>query len=86
MPRETLQRNLDRLHKELADTKSLDDETRELLAQVAQDIECVLADDVEDGTHIGARVQSAALKFEAEHPNLSRALSEVTDALAKLGV
>jgi hypothetical protein len=86
VPRDTLQRNLDRLHQELANTESLDRETRELLAQVAADIERVLADEGAGSGDIGARVQTAALRFEADHPKLSQALSEVTDALAKLGV
>jgi preprotein translocase subunit SecA len=88
MSQQTLKQQLSRLHEELASGESLDPETRELLARVSRDIERVLdEEDVDvDRASIMARVETAALDFEASHPRLSRFLSEITDTLAKLGV
>ncbi len=54
---------------------------------MSRDIERVLdeEDDV-DKASIVARVEAAALDFEASHPRLARFLGEITDTLAKLGV
>jgi hypothetical protein len=85
---ETLRRNLDRLHEELASGRALDPETREMLETVANDIERTLrgehdADSVRERLD---RLEGAALRFEAEHPSFARVLTEVTDALTKIGV
>jgi hypothetical protein len=87
-PTQTLKRNLDRLHDELRSTRPLDPETREMLETVARDIERTLqgehdADSVRERLD---RLERAALRFEAEHPAFSSILSEITDALAKIGV
>ena len=64
----------------------MDDETRALLARIADDIERVLSEDRLDDQGLTDRIETATVRFEASHPRLSRALSEVTDALAKLGI
>lgn len=86
MPRNTLRLNLERLHHELAKPQAMDDETRALLAHIASDIERVLAEKEPEDTGFADRLETATVKFEASHPKLARALSEVTDALAKLGI
>lgn len=86
MPRETLQRNLTQLHKELETADTLDDQTRESLAQLAEDIQRVLADESADHRSLAERIETTALEFEASHPRLSRLFGEVTDALAKIGI
>lgn len=85
---ESLRRNLDRLQAELRSARSLDPETREMLETVAHDIERTLhgehdADSVRERLD---RLEGAALRFEAEHPSFARALTEVMDALTKIGV
>jgi hypothetical protein len=85
---ETLRRNLDRLHDELKSGRPLDPETREMLETVARDIERTLhgeqdADSVRERLD---RLEGAALRFEAEHPSFARVLTEITDALTKIGV
>lgn len=88
VPIETLRRNLARLESELSSTEPLDAETRELLETVARDIERTLQGE-HDADTVGERIErleEVALRFEAEHPRFSQVLSEVTDALAKIGV
>jgi hypothetical protein len=85
---ETLKGKLGRLHQELGSVSSLDAETRELLETIARDIERTLrgerdADTIRERLD---RVEGATLRFEAAHPSFSKVLSEIADALAKIGV
>jgi formate dehydrogenase maturation protein FdhE len=86
VPKNTLRRNLERLHRELASGEPMDAETRALLARIAEDIEQVLDESPPEDGGLGDRLENATIRFEASHPRLARALSEVTDALAKLGI
>lgn len=86
MPKNNLRLNLEHLHRELAKPQAMDAETRELLAELAADIERVLAEEGPENAGLAERVETATVKFEASHPSLARALSEVSDALAKLGI
>jgi len=86
MPTEALKKSLGELRAELAQRSQLDDETRRQLAEVADAIEQVLDEPAPDVAAASARIENAALAFEARHPAFARILSEVTDALAKLGI
>jgi len=86
MTQQTLKRNLQQLHRELASGESLDKETRELLAEVAGDIELILADKAGSTENIRDRIESAAWRFEADHPSLAATLGEIADTLSKLGI
>lgn len=86
MPEQTLKSNLDRIREELADPQHLDEESRRELAEIADTIEHVLEEPAADHAEAHASIQDKALRFEARHPRFSRILSDVTDALAKLGL
>ena len=86
MSTDALKKSLTELRTELADRHQLDQETRRQLAEVADRIEQLLDDSDPDVAEVSARVENAALAFEARHPSFARILSEVTDALAKLGI
>jgi len=86
MSKQTLQNSLDQLRQQLADTADLDTDTRRQLAEVADTIERVLEEPSADHREAHANIEDIALGFEARHPAFSRILSEVTDALAKLGI
>jgi hypothetical protein len=86
MPKQTLKLKLARLREELAQPGSFDEETRRQLAEVADTIEKVLGTPEPDYEEAQEAVESIALEFEARHPRFARILSEVTDALAKLGI
>jgi hypothetical protein len=86
MPTHTLRDNLARLRAELAHPERLDGETRKELVEIADTIERVLHEPEPNYREASTNVESAALRFEARHPAFSRILSEITDALAKLGI
>jgi hypothetical protein len=86
VPRQALRQHLDQLRRELAAQEKLDGRTRDLLSQLASDVEDI-AEDREEKLHSPReRLEAAATDFEAEHPTLARILREVGDTLAKLGV
>jgi len=84
--KEELKRQLARLRAELAAAPELDAETRTLLDAVASDIERTLEGRHDEPHTVRERVEGATVRFEAEHPRFARVLTEVTDALAKIGV
>lgn len=86
MSKQTLINSLEQLRERLSDPAELDAETRRQLAEVADTIEQVLNEPAPDYQQAHASIEDAALSFEARHPAFSRILSEVTDALAKLGI
>ena len=86
MPKETLKNNLELLRRELKDSDEIDDELRQELSEVAATIERILDEPAPDYQSARRSLERRALRFEADHPAFSRVLSEVTDALAKLGI
>ena len=86
MTEQTLKSSLTQLREQLARPNDLDPETRRQLAEVADTIERVLGESSPDYEEAHASIQDVALGFEARHPAFSRILSDVTDALAKLGI
>ena len=75
-----LQRLLKRLHEELGHARSLDDESRELLAVVSRDIATLTAAVDDAAGHV------PAVRFESEHPALSAVARQLVDALGKAGI
>jgi hypothetical protein len=99
--RESLQALLGRVHERLNESGSVDSGSRELLAQLMGDIERALAqpggdvgkpvsarptaEGVAEGKHT-PRLESLAVKFEAEHPALAESLYRLADLLGKAGI
>jgi hypothetical protein len=76
---------LAQLHERLASARSLDAESRTMLATVARDIENALKDD--DGGSVDAEpVEALAVRFEADHPSLAGVLRQIMDTLGKAGI
>lgn len=85
MPKQTLKQSVDKIRQRLADPDSLDADTRQQLADIADEIDRVIEDPESHAERARASIEDTALQFEARHPAFARILSEVTDALAKLG-
>ena len=89
MAREKLQQLIASLHEELGSSGSIDDQSRDMLKQLMNDIEEIAAaDSPETEGHEGAtgQLEYAALKFESDHPKLSMILGDIMDTLGKLGI
>lgn len=86
MPRQSLKQNLEQLRQKLEHAHDLDSATQRELADIAETIEELLAQESPDVSSTYSRINDAALEFEARHPTFARILSEITDTLTKLGV
>ena len=67
----------------------MDAEGREMLRELTGDIEELVGHDApspESRDSATQRVETAALRLEAEHPRLAGILGEVMDALGRLGI
>lgn len=75
------------LHEALATNESLDDETRELVAEVRADLErAIVAPDATTNRKLDARLRVALKHFEARHPDAVALTQRVLNQLADLGV
>jgi hypothetical protein len=87
VPKRALRDELERLQKELSETTTLDPEARELLGEMAADIERLLAQDESGGAEpLAERLRAATERFEETHPKLTAVVGRVADALANLGI
>jgi hypothetical protein len=78
---------LGEVHERLRQPSSIDPESRELLKTVMHDIERTLSGASEPPAHEApARLESLAVQFEAEHPQLADTLRQIIDALGKGGI
>jgi hypothetical protein len=88
---ESLRELLARVHERLSDEGSVDAESRKLLAALVRDIDRALGRGGARGA-VGAagahapRLESLAVRFEADHPALAEVVREVIDALVKAGI
>jgi hypothetical protein len=88
MPKQALRDALATLHTELGAAQSLDAESRKLLADSLLEIAEAL--DHGDGHDAHAtfadRFRSAVGRFEGDHPDLTRAVARVAEALGAAGI
>lgn len=80
-----LHRLLRQLHDELGRAGSVDDESRELLELVADDIGALSTSREAASEHAPA-LKRLAVRFESDHPALAATARQVADLLAKAGI
>jgi hypothetical protein len=87
MSQESLRELLARVHERLSQTSAFDSESRGMLKTVMRDIERALeGNPAADGGGHTARLESLAVHFEAEHPQLADTLRQLIDSLGKAGI
>jgi len=86
--RPALRDQLIALHESLATVRFVDAESRQLLLLLLADISRLLDPDssAEQDNSPVDKLESLAVKFDADHPALSAALRQLMDALAKAGI
>jgi hypothetical protein len=80
---------LDVLNAELADSSEVNPDARAALARVTEDIRQHVAERQAAGMgddEAASALKDALLEFEADHPQLTRAINQVAAALANLGI
>ena len=88
MPDKNLTELLEQLHDELDNTKAVDEKGRQLLRSLNTDIEELLdrSKDVESDDSLLERLQESIDYFEATHPKLTTALSQMLNILNNAGI
>ena len=85
-----LVQRLQELHAELESQPEMAPQARDVLQQLAQDIDGLLAksepEKQEEVGHLRERLTYMISTFEKEHPNLTSVLSQITDLLAHIGI
>ena len=85
--RESLQILLGKVHERLQEAGSVDSGSRELLKQVMGDIEKALSAGASGAPEANtSRLESLAVRFEADHPALAASLRRLVDLLAEVGI
>ena len=90
MTPDKMQATLQQLHDELSRTPQVDGEGRKLLEQLAHDIQRVLGEQAASSVptrtvHLD-ELESAAVRFDVEHPTLASVIRQVAEALGRVGL
>ena len=83
MSSERIRRLLVELDKELKSTGDIDEETRELLSNLNDDLDVIAADSQATLSDSARELES---RFAATHPVAERITREIADLLAKMGI
>jgi hypothetical protein len=89
MDKEKLHEELERLHVDLQQIESPDNDDRAMLSSLAQDIRRILEDkgtDREQYQGLTGRLRDAITKLEAAHPRTTLLMRQVLDQIAYLGI
>ena len=77
---------LAQLNKELRRSEDFDIEARQILEDIHKDVDQIEESGRPQIDAILERIKALEAKFASKHPNFERALRELTDALAKMGI
>jgi hypothetical protein len=90
MPNPELKDSLEKLHLELEETSDLDDDSRQQLQHLMDDIRTVLERDQdaseEEDDSLGDQINEAIQQYEVSHPDLTAALQHALDILSGAGL
>jgi len=89
-PTEHLRATLQELHQELESISTVDDQTRQMLRQAADEIRRSLDTEGEapplPDPSMGEQLAESARAFQSSHPTLARLIGNVLDALGQIGI
>ena len=89
MDKQTLRGQLEELHAELQQVESLDANEREMLQNLARDVQGALSREDDSTQHyssLGDRLREAVAQVEASHSRATLLMRQVIDQLAYLGI
>jgi hypothetical protein len=88
MDQQQLRDKLVQLHDELERTDAMDENTRQVLADLSKDIQDLLDRPHEDidRRSLNRRLRADLATFESAHPKLTEAMERAIDALVQMGV
>ena len=78
---------LTKVHEQLQQQDSLDDESQELLKQVLADVKAAPSEASDElQQDLSERIEQQAVQFEQAHPTLAEILRQIMDTLGRIGV
>ena len=88
MYKDRLNKMLAQVHSELHEAESMDAHRRRSLQKIADEIQQALDTEGDQGSlsQLAARLKLEVKQVEANHPSLTLSISELVDALSKIGV
>ncbi len=89
MDQRPLRETLEQLHKQLENTESVDEESRQLLHHLMKDVQDMMereGDDSFDNHTIVDHLRLSIEKFEVTHPTLTLTMGHLLDILCQTGV
>jgi hypothetical protein len=88
MSNEKLKQLLENVHTALEDTRELDDETRDLVRELDEDIHRLVESgaDAEQFDSAMDKAKVLQARFATKHPVAERFFREIIDVLAKVGI
>jgi hypothetical protein len=89
MDKQTLRAQLQELHAELQQVESLDVNEREMLQNLARDVQDILRREDDRTQHyssLGDQLREVVAQVEASHPRVTMLMRQVIDHLAYLGI
>ena len=84
----SLKQQLNLVHAQLSELRSIDTETRQLLLVLLADISRLMEPTAIGGDDVSPTeaLDTMAARFDVDHPALSTAIRQLIDALAKAGI
>lgn len=90
MDKQQLHNRLEELHNELKQIESVDEDERQLLQKLMDDITKLREAQESDQHHVydplGEGLREGIERLEASHPRATMLMGQVIDALAKIGI
>jgi hypothetical protein len=90
MPETRLRNTLEELQRTLDEPDAVDAESRQLLGELLEDIQALLArapeERVDSDPSLLDRLAEMTRRFEKSHPSLTAAVGRVANALSNLGI
>jgi hypothetical protein len=85
-----LRDQLSKLHEELGSVRHVDPRSKQLLAEILEDIQRLLQQDrataPQDNASLPERLEKVAVQFELDHPTLAASSRRLIDLLGKAGL
>ncbi len=90
MSQNELHQSLEKMHEELRKVSSLDNESKNILLQISNDIKNLLNEPeekvVDEKDDLISNLKDTAANFESEHPELAESIHLVIHTLSNMGI
>ncbi len=86
MPEQAIKEQLETLHRVLSEHPQMDEETRNLMRQVAEDIDSIDTMEEAQANDLASTLEEHVVRFDHDYPTLAAVVRQVIDTLGRIGV